>query len=213
MPKKSYSKQEREQIGRDLLSVGLEMLARRGLSQTRLQDILQAVGISKPFFYSTYYASLAELVIAIIGYEMELLLQAARDGAAMPGRTMEEIICGYLFQVTHGGGRRFFVMTQEEELWVYRHLNSEAFDVYQQGQAGFYAQLLALWRIPQEKCTPKELGNLLLSVVLIYNSASRSLPFFFPEELERTYRAQATALSRYLASLSGAADNSAQRTG
>ena len=45
------------------------------------------------------------------------------------------------------------------------------------------------------------MGNLILSVVLIYNSAARSLPFFFPEGLERTAQAQATALSRYLASL------------
>ena len=73
-------------------------------------------------------------------------------------------------------------------------------------QARFYEQVLALWQIPQEKCTPKELGNLILSVILIYNSAARSLPFFFPEELERTARAQATALSRYLASLADSSD-------
>lgn len=71
----------------------------------------------------------------------------------------------------------------------------------QQGQEQFYEQVLALWHIPQEKCRPKELGNLILSVVLTYNSAARSLPFFFPVELERTAQAQATALSRYLASL------------
>ncbi len=65
----------------------------------------------------------------------------------------------------------------------------------------YLAEVLALWQIPQEKCTPKELGNLILSVILIYNSAARSLPFFFTEELERTAQAQATALSRYLASL------------
>ena len=92
-------------------------------------------------------------------------------------------------------------MTQEEEMWVYKHLSPEDFETYQQGQARFYEQVLALWQIPQEKCTPKELGNLILSVILIYNSAARSLPFFFTEELERTAQAQATALSRYLASL------------
>ena len=81
MSKKAYTEQEREQVGRDLLSVGLEMLSQRGLKNTRLQDILQAVGISKPFFYGNYYTSLAELVIHIIDYEMALLLQAAKDDA------------------------------------------------------------------------------------------------------------------------------------
>lgn len=53
MSKKGYSKEEREQVGRDLLAVGLEMLSQRGLKGTTLQDILQAVGISKPFFTET----------------------------------------------------------------------------------------------------------------------------------------------------------------
>ena len=69
---------------------------------------------------------------------------------------------------------------------VYKHLSPVEFELYQQGQARFYEQVLALWQIPQEKCSPKELGNLILSVVLIYNSAARSLPFFLPEELEQT---------------------------
>ena len=58
MSKKGYTKVEREQVGRDLLTVGLEMLSQRGLKGTTLQDILQAVGISKPFFYGNYYTSL-----------------------------------------------------------------------------------------------------------------------------------------------------------
>lgn len=74
MSKKGYSKEEREQVGRDLLEVGLEMLSQRGLKGTTLQDILQAVGISKPFYYGNYYTSLAELVIHIINYEITLLL-------------------------------------------------------------------------------------------------------------------------------------------
>ena len=83
--------------------------------------------------------------------------------------------------VVHSRQHHFFVMTQEEEMWVYKHLSPVEFELYQQGQARFYEQVLALWQIPQEKCSPKELGNLILSVVLIYNSAARSLPFFFPE--------------------------------
>ena len=45
MSKKGYTKVEREQVGRDLLTVGLEMLSQRGLKGTTLQDILQAEAI------------------------------------------------------------------------------------------------------------------------------------------------------------------------
>lgn len=201
MSKKGYSKEEREQVGRDLLTVGLEMLSQRGLKGTTLQDILQAVGISKPFFYGNYYASLAELVLHIINYEITLLHREVQACAENQDLCLEEMIHHFLDMVTHSRRHHFFVMTQEEEMWVFKNLSPEEFDTYQQGQARFYEQVLAVWHIPQEKCTPKELGNLILSVVLIYNSAARSLPFFFPEELERTAQAQATALSRYLASL------------
>lgn len=201
MSKKGYSQQEREKVGQELLAVGLEMLSQRGLKGTKLQDILQAVGISKPFFYSNYYTSLAELVIHIINYEVPLLLQNVREDAARQDITLEEKIRRLLEQVTHSRQHHFFVMTQEEELWVYKHLSPEEFDAYQQGQIELYEQVLSIWHIPQEKCSSKELGNLLLSVVLIYNSAARSLPFFFLDELERTAQAQTAALSRYLASL------------
>lgn len=201
MSKKGYSKQDRERVGQDLLAVGLEMLSQRGLKNTKLQDILQAVGISKPFFYNNYYTSLAELVIHIINYEVPLLLQVVREDAARQDITPEEKIERLLYRVTHSRQHHLFVMTQEEEMWVYKHLGPEKFATYQQGQVRLYEQVLSLWHISQEKCTLKELGNLILSVVLIYNSAARSLPFFFSEELERTAQAQVTALSRYLASL------------
>ena len=192
MSKKAYSEQERKQVGQDLLSVGLEMLSQRGLKGTKLQNILQAVGISKPFFYGNYYASLAELVLHIIDYEISLLL--------------EDRINHFLKMMIDSRQHHFFVMTQEEEVLVSKHLTPEELEAFQKGQAAFYGELLSLWHIPEEKCTPKELGNLILSLVLIYNSAARSLPFFFPEELERTARDQATALSRYLASLADSSD-------
>lgn len=201
MSKKAYSQQEREQVRQDLLSVGLEMLSQRGLKETRLQDILGAVGISKPFFYGNYYSSLAELVIHVINYEMGIVFRAACDAAADPELTLEEKIYHFINRMLHSRQHHFFVMTQEEEVWVYRHLSQEDFCIYQQGQVRFYENLLVLWNIPQERCRPKELGNLLLSIVLIHNSAARSLPFFFTEELERTAQTQAAALSRYLAAL------------
>ena len=164
MSKKGYSKEEREQVGRDLLAVGLEMLSQRGLKGTTLQDILQAVGISKPFFYGNYYTSLAELVIHIINYEITLLLREVQQSVENQDMSLEEIIHYFLDMVTHSRQHHFFVMTQEEEMWVYKHLSPEEFETYQQGQARFYEQVLALWQIPQDKCTPKELGNLILSV-------------------------------------------------
>ncbi len=197
MSKKAYSEQERKQVGQDLLSVGLEMLSQRGLKGTKLQDILQAVGISKPFFYGNYYASLAELVLHIIDYEISLLLETVRDDIAKRDAPVEDRINHFLKMMIDSRQHHFFVMTQEEEVLVSKHLTPEELEAFQKDRRLLRRASLPLAHTGR-KCTPKELGNLILSVVLIYNSAARSLPFFFPEELERTARAQATALSRYL---------------
>ena len=52
MAKKAYSALERERIKRDLLVVGLKRFSQSGLRGVRLMDIINEVGISKPFFYT-----------------------------------------------------------------------------------------------------------------------------------------------------------------
>lgn len=106
---------------------------------------------------------------------------------------MEEKIYRFIRLVTHSPENHYFVMTQEEQMWVFKQLNQEDFIIYQNGQALFYEEILVYLNIPK--------GNLLLSVALIYNSVAHSLPFFFPEELEETAQAKAISLSHYLASL------------
>lgn len=113
MSKKAYSEQERKQVGQDLLSVGLEMLSQRGLKGTKLQDILQAVGISKPFFYGNYYASLAELVLHIIDYEISLLLETVRDDIAKRDAPVEDRITPH---------QRFYHLPGQKKLYRYRSL-------------------------------------------------------------------------------------------
>ena len=152
MSKKGYSKEEREQVGRDLLAVGLEMLSQRGLKGTTLQDILQAVGISKPFFYGNYYSSLAELVIHIINYEITLLLREVQQSAENQDMSLEEMIHHFLDMVTHSCQHHFFVMTQEEELRVQKHLSPEDFNIYQQRQVQFMSSSFPSGRFPEQWC-------------------------------------------------------------
>lgn len=119
-----------------------------GPKGTTLQDILQAVGISKPFFYGNYYSSLAQLVLHIINYENMLLLREVQESVRNQDMSLEEMIHHFWDMVTHSRQYHFFVMTQEEEMWVYKHLSPEEFETYQQGQEQFYEQVLALWHIP-----------------------------------------------------------------
>ena len=77
---------------------------------------MQAVGISKPFFYGNYYSSLAELVIHIINYEITLLLREVQQSVENQDMSLEEMIHHFLDMVTHSRQHHFFVMTQEDQV-------------------------------------------------------------------------------------------------
>ena len=51
MPKVAYSEAQREQIRRDLVAVGLELMTKQGIQHTTVEQIYQKVGISRSFFY------------------------------------------------------------------------------------------------------------------------------------------------------------------
>ena len=48
MPKVAYSEAQREQIRRDLVAVGLELMTKQGIQHTTVEQIYQKVGISLP---------------------------------------------------------------------------------------------------------------------------------------------------------------------
>ena len=62
MPKVAYSEAERQRIRTALISVGLELMAKQGIQHTTVEQIYQAVGISRTFFYS-FFPTKEDLVV------------------------------------------------------------------------------------------------------------------------------------------------------
>ena len=54
MPKVAYTEEERAHVRQALLTTGLELMARQGIRHTTVEQIYQAVGISRTFFYSFF---------------------------------------------------------------------------------------------------------------------------------------------------------------
>ena len=54
MPKVAYSKEERENIRSQLISIGLDLMARQGIQHTTVEQVYKSVGISRTFFYSFF---------------------------------------------------------------------------------------------------------------------------------------------------------------
>lgn len=197
MPSKAYSKEQREEVRLCLLETALSMYSQNGIKKVRLSDILNEVGISKPFFY-TFYDSVQEFVLRVLDFQWTRYDVKLATYRAQRGRPWQEQLRELLDQTVHYSRHGLLVMTQEEELWVRARLDDTRYEAFMERQVDFFRQLLALAGVSETRCPPKVLGNMVISSVLIYNSARRALPFLYLEELEPTARAQIDAIIAYL---------------
>lgn len=54
MPKIAYSDKDKENIKKELIRVGLELMAKQGIQHTTVEQVYKEVGISRTFFYSFF---------------------------------------------------------------------------------------------------------------------------------------------------------------
>lgn len=200
MSSKAYSPEERETVRVRLLETALALYSKYGIREVYLSDILQDVGISKPFFYK-FFGSVAEFVIAVINSQWERLSDMMDETVLQSSGCWREQVRLALDYLIHHREHGLLVMTQEEEVWVRNRLSDEQYENFMATQAMYFAILLQRWNIPSEKCNPRLLSNMIVSMIVTYNSGQRALPFLYLDELEHTAHAQAESILLYLESL------------
>ena len=196
MSRKAYSLEERTALKARLHAIGLELYLEKGIQDVNLSEILKKAGISKPFFY-TFYSSLGELILNIIDeqhHQITDLLYATQRDTSLNWR---EKIESFLITILHHKQNNLYILSPEEEVWLYHRLGKEKFNSFQASQYKLYSQLLTTWEIPLEIVPPQVLGNYLLTLVIIRNNAEISLPFFFHDYLDETATLQIKLLLDY----------------
>lgn len=114
---------------------------------------------------------------------------------------MERQIEAFLYPLLHHREHRFFILSPEEEVWLYQRLTKQCFDSFQKSQIAFYEDLLAAWEVPLTAIAPQIMGNYLLSLIIVRNNAPTSLPFLFHEYLDETAALQIRLFIDHLESL------------
>lgn len=185
MSRKAYSLQERSALKMKLHNIGLEIYLKQGIQNVKLPEILQLAGISKPFFY-TFYPTLGDLIIDIIDEQRMSILQLLQQTQADDTLDWRGKIEAFLHPLLHHKEHRFFILSPEEEVWLYQRLTKQCFDSFQKSQIQFYEDLLTAWDIPLSAISPQVVGNYLLSLIIVRNNAPVSLPFLFHEYLDET---------------------------
>lgn len=197
MSSKSYSKEQREAIKRQLLEVGAYLYATQGIKQTYIQDILAEVKISKPFFYK-FYPSLQEYIIAVLDHQWSRVADMIQEIDAHQKWDWEQKARTFLLTINRIKTNKLIVMSQEEEVWVYKHLSKEAYTQFMEKQLTFFQNLLDWWGISQKACEPTTLANLILSMIIIRNYGKDALPFLYTDHLNKSSDAQVECIIQYL---------------
>ena len=95
MPKVAYSEAQREQIRRDLVAVGLELMTKQGIQHTTVEQIYQKVGISRSFFY-TFFPTKEDLIVESLYLQQPRILEYARSLMADPELSWREAVRRFL---------------------------------------------------------------------------------------------------------------------
>lgn len=199
MPSKVYSTVEKEEIKEKLISIAQRKYAKYGIRNVRLDDILKEVGISKPFFYKLF-VSVPSLVMNVLHYQWELMYDRIYK-LADSDLEWDSQVRYFIDQLVHHYDSGILVMTQDEETWIKKHVPNDVYTNFMETQIKFFELLIKIWDINIECCDPKVFANLLITLALINNSASQSLPFIYIDSIEATTNAQVESLMFYLKSI------------
>lgn len=193
MARKAYSEQEREQVREALLTTVIQCIIDRGLIHTSIDVLCKKVGISKTFFY-TFFPSKEELVLEALRYQQPRLLQYARRLMDDPALSWREGVRTFLETCTYGEKKGVAVLSIEEEQEIYRCLSQEHFQTFRADQTKLFRALLAIFGLPEDSIDPRLLGNLALSMMMVYKAIPNTMPFLFPEVAEDMAAFQINAL-------------------
>ena len=193
MALKAYSEQAREQVREALLTTVIQCIIDRGLIHTSIDVLCKKVGISKTFFY-TFFPSKEELVLEALRYQQPRLLQYARRLMDDPALSWREGVRTFLETCTYGEKKGVAVLSIEEEQEIYRCLSQEHFQTFRADQTKLFRALLAIFDLPEDSIDPRLLGNLALSMMMVYKAIPNTMPFLFPEVAEDMAAFQINAL-------------------
>ena len=189
MPKVGYSAQEREHIRESLVATALELMARQGIQHTTVEQIYQAVGISRTFFY-TFFSTKEDLIVETLYLQQPRVLSYARSLMADPGLSWREGVRRFLHSCCYGEQNGIAVLTIEEQQMIFRRLPPESRRVFREKQAKLFGGILECFGVRAHRERVSLFTNLSLTVMIVRRGIPGSLPLLVPEAVDQTIAVQ-----------------------
>lgn len=197
MPKVAYSEADRMQIRQALVVKALELMAKQGIQHTTVEQVYQAVGISRTFFY-TFFPSKEDLIVETLYLQQPRILAYAQSLMADPSLSWREGVLQFFRSCCYGEESGIAVMTVQEQQLLFRRLSPESCRLFREKQEQLFGQLLSCFGIAPNRARIQLFTNISLTAIIVRRAIPDTLPFFVPEAREETMDFQISAIVDYL---------------
>ena len=193
MPKVAYSEADRMQIRQALVVKALELMAKQGIQHTTVEQVYQAVGISRTFFY-TFFPSKEDLIVETLYLQQPRILAYAKSLMADSALSWREAVRQFLYACCYGEQHGIAVLTIEEQQKIFCRLSPESYQVFRQKQFRLFGSLLECFGITSDPARIHLFTNLSLTAMVIRRAIPQTLPLFVPEAADETLTFQIDAI-------------------
>lgn len=200
MPKVAYSEEDRERIRTELVTAGLELMAKQGIQRTTVEQIYKKVGISRTFFYS-FFATKEDLIVETLYLQQPRLIAYAKKLMADPALSWRDAVKQFLHTCCYGEKNGIAVLTIEEQQLIFKRLSKESYEVFRQKQFRLFGEILENFGIKADTERINLFTNLSLTVMIVRRAIPDTLPLFVPEAADETVDFQLEAIVNALEKL------------
>lgn len=193
MPKVAYSEEDKERIRTELVTVGLELMAKQGIQHTTVEQIYKRVGISRTFFYS-FFATKEDLIVETLYLQQPKIIEYVKRLMADPALSWRDAVRYFLCTCCYGEKNGIAVLTIEEQQLIFRHLSKESYQMFRQKQLRLFGEILENFGIKANTARINLFTNLSLAVMVVRRAIPDTLPLFVPEAADETVDFQLDAL-------------------
>ena len=193
MPKVAYSEEDREHIRKELVRVGLELMAKQGIQHTTIEQIYKKVGISRTFFYS-FFATKEDLVIETLYLQQPKIIEYVKNLMADPALNWRDAVKQFLYACCYGEKHGIAILTVEEQQLLFKRLSKESYQVFRQKQFRLFGEILENFGIKADTEKINLFTNLSLTVMVVCRAIPDTLPLFVPEAADETVDFQINAI-------------------
>lgn len=193
MPKAAYSEEDRTRIKRELVAVGLELMAKQGIRHTTVEQIYKKVGISRTFFYS-FFPAKEDLIVETLYLQQPKIIEHVQRLMADPALSWRDAVKQFLYACCYGEKNGIAVLTIEEQQLIFKRLSRESYQTFRQKQLRLFGEILENFGIRADAARVNLFTNLSLTVMVVRRAIPKTLPLFVPEAADETVDFQINAI-------------------